>query len=184
MPAQPQDIIGFWRSAGPAKWFAKNANFDDVIRLKFEAVHHAAARGQYDDWCADPEGALALILLLDQFPRNLYRKSAHALATDPMALKVARQAVARGFDVQIEAGLRAFVYMPLEHSEDLEDQEACVQLMTRLEAETGDGEPLRYAMVHLDVIARFGRFPHRNPALARETTPAERAFLEDGGFSG
>ena len=94
MAATPQDVIGFWRSAGPEKWFAKSDRFDQAIALKFEPVHHAAARGEYDSWAATAEGALALLILLDQFPRNLYRGSAHAFATDPKALAIARAAVA------------------------------------------------------------------------------------------
>ena len=180
MAATAQDVIGFWRAAGPKKWFAKNQAFDEAIGLRFEPVHHAAARGAYDAWAQTPEGALALLLLLDQFPRNLYRESGHAFATDGKARAVAKAALAAGHDAQVEAQLRSFFYLPLEHSENLADQDDCV---ARCEA-LGDSETLRWAVLHRDVIARFGRFPHRNAALGRETSLEEQAFLDDGGFGG
>ena len=184
MAATPHDVIGFWRSAGPPQWFAAKPAFDDAIRLKFEPVHHAAARGAYDRWAESAEGALALLILLDQFPRNLYRHSAHAFATDPKARAVARAAVAEGFDRATEALLRRFFYLPFEHSEDLADQEAGVALCERLAKEAGDVDTLKWAKVHRDIIARFGRFPHRNPMLGRTTTAEEQAWLDDGGFAG
>ena len=184
MAAIPQDVIGFWRSAGPAQWFAAKRAFDEAIRLKYEAVHHAAARGSYDAWTASAEGALALLILLDQFPRNLYRRSAHAFATDPKARAIARAAIAEGFDRATEPLLRPFFYLPFEHSEDLRDQEAGVALCERLAAETGNVETLRWAKIHRDIIVRFGRFPHRNPMLGRATTADEQAFLDEGGFGG
>jgi uncharacterized protein (DUF924 family) len=180
MPALPADVIHFWRQAGPAKWFARNAAFDEAIRLKFEPTHHAAARGEYDAWAETAEGALALVILLDQFPRNLYRASPHAFATDPKARAIARRAVARGFDQEVAPELRGFFYLPFEHSEDPADQALCVELCRKL----GDPETLKWAELHEDIIRRFGRFPHRNPALARETTPEEQAFLDGGGFAG
>ena len=184
MPALPQDVVGYWRNAGPRRWFGKDPAFDDALRLRFEPVHFAAARGQYDDWIHEAEPALALILLLDQIPRNLFRDSGHAYATDGKARRMTRLALRRGFDLQVEPGLRQFVYMPLEHSEDPDDQADCVRLMQALCAETGDGEYLRYAEMHRDIIARFGRFPHRNAALGRESTPEELAYLSGGGFAG
>ncbi|MBI1406608.1 MAG: DUF924 family protein [Caulobacter sp.] len=184
MPAHPQDIIGFWTSAGPAKWFAKDHRFDEAIRLRFEPVHFAAARGQYDAWRETAEGSLALLLLLDQFPRNLFRDTAHAFATDSLARAITRQALARGFDQQTEPLLRRFFYLPLEHSEDLADQELCVSLCQGLMDDTGDAETLRYAVIHRDIIARFGRFPHRNAVFGREPTAEEQVFLEEGGFKG
>jgi uncharacterized protein (DUF924 family) len=184
LAAIPQDIIGYWREAGPRQWFAAKRAFDEAIRLKFEPVHHAAARGEYDAWTKTAEGCLALLILLDQFPRNLYRKSAHAFATDPKARAIARAAIAEGFDRQVEPLLRPFFYLPFEHSEDLADQEACVALCERLAQETGDEETLKWARLHLDIIVRFGRFPHRNPMLGRTTTDEEQAFLDEGGFAG
>jgi uncharacterized protein (DUF924 family) len=178
--AVPNDILGFWRSAGPRKWFAKSDAFDSAIRLKFEPVHHAAARGEYDGWAETADGALALILLLDQFPRNLYRGSAHAFATDPKARAIARTAIAAGHHRRVEPELRQFFLLPFEHSEDLADQDQAVALAEAL----GDPDTLRWARLHRDIIVRFGRFPHRCPCLGRETTAPEQAFLEEGGFKG
>jgi uncharacterized protein (DUF924 family) len=184
MLARPPDVLGFWTAAGPAKWFSRSEAFDSAIRLKFEPVHLSAARGQYDAWAAEPEGSLALIVLLDQFPRNLYRDSGHAFATDGKARAIAVAAIAAGHDRQVDPDLRPFFYLPLEHSESLTDQEACIGLFEKLQAETGDTDGLKWALLHRDIIARFGRFPHRNRALGRATTAAEQAFLDAGGFAG
>jgi uncharacterized protein (DUF924 family) len=178
--ASPNDILGFWRQAGPPKWYAKHSGFDDSIRLKFEPSHHRAACGDYDSWAATPEGALALLILLDQFPRNLYRGSAHAWATDPKARAIARAATSAGFHMQVEPVLRQFFVLPFEHSENLADQDYSLALA----AELGDEEILKWAKIHRDIIVRFGRFPHRNAALGRTTTADEQAFLDDGGFAG
>ncbi|HQT55599.1 MAG: DUF924 family protein [Phenylobacterium sp.] len=180
MPATPHDITGFWRTAGPKRWFAKNPNFDAAIQLKFEPVHYMAALGRHDAWMATAEGSLALLILLDQFPRNLWRGTGHAFATDGKARLIARHAVATGQDLEIEPLLRPFVYLPFEHSEDMADQDEAVRLCTAL----GDPETLRYAEMHRDIIQRFGRFPHRNVSLGRTTTPEEQAFLDEGGFAG
>lgn len=180
MAANPNDILHFWREAGPAKWFKKSDRFDAAIRLKFEPVHHAAARGQYDGWAQTAEGALALLLLLDQFPRNLYRGSGHAFATDGKARSTARAAVAAGFHLQTEPALQGFFVLPFTHAEDLADQDEGV----RLARELGEPGALKWAELHRDIIVRFGRFPHRNAALGRITTPNEQAFLDEGGFGG
>jgi uncharacterized protein (DUF924 family) len=180
LAATPHDVLTFWRHAGPRKWFGRDDRFDASIRLKFEPVHHAAARGEYDAWAETPEGALALLILLDQFPRNLYRGSPHAFATDGKARAIARAAAGRGWHLQVEPELRQFMLLPFEHSEDLADQNQGLEL-----AETiGDPEILKWIHIHRDIIVRFGRFPHRNPLLGRATTPAEQAFLDEGGFSG
>jgi uncharacterized protein (DUF924 family) len=178
--ATPNDILGFWRHAGPDKWYAKNRAFDEAIRLKFEPVHHRAARGEYDAWTATADGALALLILLDQFPRNLYRGSAHSWATDPKARAIARAAVEAGFHRQVEPPLRQFFVLPFEHSENLADQDFGLAVA----AELDDPEIVKWATIHRDIIARFGRFPHRNPALGRVTTADEQAFLDEGGFAG
>ena len=180
MTAHPNDVLGFWRSAGPQKWFKKVHAFDEAIRLKFEAVHLRAARGDYDAWAETAEGALALLILLDQFPRNLYRGSAHAFATDPKARVIARAAIEQGFDREVEPIVRNFFYLPFEHSEDLADQDYAIALMT----EAGHTDNLKWGVIHRDIIAKFGRFPHRNAAFGRVTTPEEQDFLEDGGFGG
>jgi len=184
MTAHPADIVTFWRQAGPGRWFKKSAAFDDAIRLKFEPTHHAAARGQYDAWSQTADGALALLILLDQFPRNLYRGSAHSYATDPLARHFARQAIAGGHDRATEPLLRGFFDLPFMHSEDLVDQDRAVALCEAMRRETGEPGNLEAAIEHRGIIARFGRFPHRNRALGRESTPEEQAFLDEGGFAG
>jgi len=184
MPAQPADVTTFWQSAGPERWFKKDAAFDDAVRLEFEPTHHAAARGEHDAWMATPDGALALLILLDQFPRNLYRGSGHAFATDPKARHIARAAMAAGHDRATDPALRNFFYLPFAHSEDLADQDEGVALCAAMEAETGLPDLIKWAQVHRDIIARFGRFPHRNAALGRDTTADEQAFLDEGGFAG
>ncbi|MGZ6040248.1 MAG: DUF924 family protein [Phenylobacterium sp.] len=180
MTAHPNDIVGFWLGAGPDKWFKKVIAFDEAIRLKFESTHHKAARSEYDAWADTADGALALLILLDQFPRNLYRNSAHSFATDPKARSIARAAVERGFDRQVDPRLRNFFYLPFEHSEDLADQDYGLALV----AEAGIEDDVKWASLHRDIIARFGRFPHRNHALGRVTTPDEQEFLDEGGFAG
>ena len=180
MPATPNDVLTFWKNAGPAQWYAAKPAFDDAIRLKFEGVHHAAARGEYDGWAVTAEGALALLIVLDQFPRNLFRKSAHAFATDPKARAIARAAVENGWHRQVEPQMRQFILLPFEHSEDLADQDHGLALAEEL----GDPEMLKWHRIHRDIIVRFGRFPHRNPMLGRTTTAEEQAFLDEGGFAG
>jgi uncharacterized protein (DUF924 family) len=180
VPAIPNDVLGFWRQAGPRKWFGRNAAFDESIRLKFEPVHHRAARSEYDAWAATAEGALALLILLDQFPRNLYRGSAHAFATDPKARAIARTAIETGFHGQVDRELAHFFILPFEHSEDLADQDFGLAVATELD----DPDVLKWVKIHRDIIARFGRFPHRNAAFGRVTTAPEQEFLDEGGFSG
>ncbi|HEY4030513.1 MAG TPA: DUF924 family protein [Caulobacteraceae bacterium] len=177
---KPADVVTFWMQAGPKAWFKKSEVFDAQIRQRFEALHFAASRGELDDWGQTPEGALALLLLLDQFPRNLFRGSPHAFATDPLARETARAAIARGFDTRVDAELRQFFYLPFEHSEHIEDQDRSVALC----AASGDAHLEKWAKLHRDIIARFGRFPHRNACLGRTTTEEESAFLKGGGFAG
>ena len=184
MTAKPQDVLGFWTAAGPDKWFVKSDAFDAAIRLKFEPVHLAAACGKYDGWAVEAEGALALMILLDQFPRNLFRDSGHAFATDGKARAITAAAVAAGHDKAVAAELRPFFYLPYEHSESLADQETGLVLFEALLKDTGDADNLKWALAHRDIIARFGRFPHRNRALGRATTAAEQVFLDEGGFAG
>ncbi|MFI4976726.1 MAG: DUF924 family protein [Caulobacterales bacterium] len=181
---QPADVVGFWRDAGPKRWFRKDDAFDADIGARFGAAHHAAARGEFDAWGDTALGSLALLILLDQFPRNLYRNSPHAFATDPLARRVAREAVRRGFDRAVEPQMRGFFYLPFEHSEDPADQALAVSLSEAEAAEVGDPDAAKWTHNHKDIIDRFGRFPHRNRVLGRDTTPEEQAFLDDGGFSG
>jgi len=172
-------IVAFWRDAGEDAWFTKNAEFDARFHDSFREMHFAAARRELDHWIDHPEGALALMILLDQFPRNCFRGTAHMFATDPLARYYARKALDAGHLDAVDGSLRVFFLLPFEHSEDIGDQLFSVE-QTALFAE----EYLKYAIEHRDIIERFGRFPHRNPALGRETTPEEKAFLEGGGFSG
>jgi uncharacterized protein (DUF924 family) len=173
------DVLSFWREAGPKRWFRKDEAFDAEFRSRFLRCHEAAAAGELDAWAGDASGALALLILLDQFPRNAFRGMACMFRTDEKAREIARAAVAAGFDMQLESELRNFFYLPFMHSENLADQDRAVELTRTL----GD-DPLRYAIVHRDIIARFGRFPHRNAALGRVTTPEEQRFLDEGGFAG
>lgn len=174
------DVIAFWKEAGPEKWFAADPAFDAEFARRFEAAHFAAARRELDGWLETPEGALALMILLDQFPRNCFRGTGHMFATDPLARYFADRAIAAGHDLALDEALRAFVYLPFEHSESLEDQERSVALFSANCPESF----LPYAIEHRDIITRFGRFPHRNRALGRETTAEEQQYLDDGGFAG
>ena len=174
------DVLAFWRAAGPKKWFTKNATFDAEIVARFLSTYEAAAAGKLLDWEASADGALALLIVLDQFPRNMFRGNARAFAADATARAVADRAIARGFDQETKSAERSFFYLPFEHSENLADQERCVTLARA----TGDADTLKWAELHADIIRRFGRFPHRNAVLGRATTAAEQEFLDDGGFSG
>jgi uncharacterized protein (DUF924 family) len=178
------EIVAFWREAGPRRWFRGGAAFDEEIRARFETAHLAASRGELADWAQEAEGTLALLILTDQFPRNLYRGSAHAFATDAMARRVAARAVEAGFDQAVEPLLRPFFYLPFEHSEDADDQARAVALFEALARDAGDRDSLKWARIHQDIIARFGRFPHRNRAFGRTCTPEEAEFLANGGFGG
>jgi len=173
------DCIAFWIEAGWEKWFTKDPDFDDRFRRKFLDLHFEAARREHDAWIETPEGALALMILLDQFPRNSFRGTGHMYATDPLARHCARKAIAAGHDRAFEEMARIFFYLPFSHSESLEDQTFAVACNSEI---GGDG--LKHAIGHRDIITRFGRFPHRNRILGRETTPEEQAFLDEGGFAG
>lgn len=175
----PDEVVRFWREAGEKAWFGKDDAFDAAFRARFLAAHEAAARGELDAWLEAPEGALALILLLDQFPRNAFRGTARMFATDAKAVAAADAAIARGHDLSIDAALRVFLYLPYEHAEDLALQERAIRLCTPLREDY-----LRFARLHEAIIRRFGRFPHRNEILGRPSTPEEIAFLDAGGFAG
>ena len=180
MTASAEAVLTFWREAGSKKWFEKDLGFDDAIRVRFLETYEAAAAGKLADWERTAEGALALVTVLDQFPRNMFRGEARAFATVAMARAVADRALALGFDQATDVTMRPFFYLPLMHSESPVDQDRCVRLYEAL----GDAEQLRYAREHRDVIKTFGRFPHRNRALGRTTTQAEREFLEADGAAG
>ena len=176
----PAEIVTFWREVGPKGWFEKDAVLDSEIRRRFLGAHEAAAAGKLTDWEQSAQGALALLILLDQFPRNMFRGQARAFATDPLARAITAGALVRGFDSQAPAEMRSFFYLPFEHSEDLADQERGIALYKA----AGDADGLKWAELHADIIRRFGRFPHRNAVLGRASTPEEQAFLDGGGFAG
>ena len=176
----PEDIVAFWRDAGPERWFKKDEEFDRVLTERFVDLRGQAADGALDGWTDRADGSLATILLLDQFSRNMFRGSAEAFAADPKARAIADSAVRKGHDRAFDTHLRCFFYLPFEHSESLADQDRSVALVHEL----GDAEYLKYALLHRVIIRRFGRFPHRNAVLGRHNSPAEEAFLADGGFAG
>jgi uncharacterized protein (DUF924 family) len=187
------DILGFW--FGPPsdpghtrpreRWFLKDPAFDAECARRFLGTHEKAAAGELRAWRDEPRGSLALLLLFDQFPRNIFRGTPRAFATDALAREVARHALARGHDVPLPPVWRWFFYLPFEHSEDLHDQRLSVSLFETLALRhPADGsEVLDYARRHLEIIERFGRFPHRNAILGRESTPEEIAFLQEPGSS-
>jgi uncharacterized protein (DUF924 family) len=172
-------VVAFWRAAGEERWFKKDEAFDRTFREQFAALHEEASRGRLSHWQETADGALALLLLLDQYPRNSFRGTAGMFATDALARDVAAAAIAKGFDRVVPEELQNFFYLPFEHSEDLADQDRCIELTTRLGPEL-----LKWAAAHRDIIQRFGRFPHRNKVLGRTTTVEEQRFLDDGGFGG
>jgi uncharacterized protein (DUF924 family) len=174
----PDDVLQFW-FADPARWWRKDPAFDAEIRTRFQDLHRAVARGAHEDWRATPRGALAYVVVLDQFSRNMYRDTAGMFAGDAQAVAAARAAVDRGDDRALADTERMFLYMPLMHSEQLADQERCVDLFRAL----GRSSELKYAEQHRDIVRRFGRFPHRNQLLGRASTPDEVEFLKQPGSS-
>ncbi len=187
-------ILSFWRASGPPKWFQGGEAFDEEVKVNLLPAYEQAASGALDHWREDAQGALARIILLDQVPRNVFRGTPKAFATDPLALAGAQDAIARGFDrdPQVEQAptLRSFFYLPLMHAEDVATQARCVALYEAWGDENGlyeawgDENGLNYARVHQEAIDRFGRFPHRNVILGRVMTPDEQAYLDGGGFTG
>ena len=175
--SEARALLAFWRQAGMSRWFRGGDAFDDECRERWQDAHFAASRREYDDWLADADGALALVLLLDQIPRNIYRGSGHAFATDGLARRYAIEAIKAGHDAHSAADLRGFFYLPFEHSESMADQHRSVELFAAL----GNDSMYEYALKHRAVIEQFGRFPHRNAALGRSSTPDELAWLDAGG---
>jgi len=182
-------VLDFWFGApgapeygkSRAVWFKKDDAFDAEIALRFGAAQRAAAAGRYDSWQTSPKGALALTVLLDQFPRNMYRGTPAAFACDSHAQRIARNAVARGFDRDLLPVERWFVYLPFEHAEDRASQCKSLQLFATLRNDPGSAGNMDYARRHYEIVARFGRFPHRNAILGRESTPEEIEFLKQPG---
>jgi uncharacterized protein (DUF924 family) len=184
-----QQILDFWfgeqgsaeHGAARELWFRKDAAVDAEIRRRFGAAVETALAGGHADWTAMPQGALARILLLDQFTRNIYRDTAGAFAGDALALQTADAAVARGDDAALIAVERWFLYMPFEHAESLAAQQRSLELFARLRDDSGLAAPLEWAEKHAAIVRRFGRYPHRNAVLGRESTPEELAFLAQKG---
>jgi len=178
-PASAIEVVDFWREAGPALWFAKDSGFDRRFRERFSQSYTRAARGELDDWSGTATGSLALLILLDQYPRNAFRGTPAMYATDALARHAAGRAVEAGQLDAIEPALRTFVILPFAHSETLQDQELSVRLATRL----GEDDR-RHAEHHRDIVRRFGRFPHRNAILGRPSSQAEVRYLAEGGYQG
>jgi len=176
----PGNIVSFWMEAGPTRWFTRDAAFDGALAVRFGAALKEARLGAFDHWGETPEGALGLIILLDQVSRNIHRASPLAFAADARALALAKKCVARGFHQKLPPPRAMWLLMPFEHAEDLDAQRRCLALFATM----GMPEMVYYAQVHLDIIAKFGRFPHRNPILGRKSSPQELAFLKAGGFAG
>ncbi|MEO8386609.1 MAG: DUF924 family protein [Betaproteobacteria bacterium] len=183
----PRQILAFWFGESDeygksrAQWFKKDAIFDAEIRALFLSTYEAAAAGQLSDWKNEAESCLALIVVLDQFPRNMFRGNARAFASDALAREATHHALQQGFDRDMKPVERQFVYLPLEHSESLEDQEQCLKLMLALSDFPETRDLHIWAEKHLVIIRRFGRFPHRNATLTRESTAEEIAFLKEPG---
>lgn len=178
-----REVLAFWfEESSPAQWFQKNDAFDTDIKERFYVTYEMAASGLCEDWKKDADGCLALCLVLDQFPRNMFRNDSRAFETDSAALLVAKEAIHKGFDQILTPVKRRFLYLPFEHSEDLQNQKRSVELFKSMK----DSDPLgyEYALRHKDVIEKYGRFPHRNKVLCRDNTPAEEEYLKapDAGF--
>lgn len=173
-------VVDFWMLAGPERWFTRDAAFDGALAVRFGGALKQARLGAFDHWGETPDGALGLVILLDQVSRNTNRGSPLAFAGDAKALTLAKASVGRGYHQKLVPPLAMWLLMPFEHAEDLDAQNRCVALFGTL----GLHEMVTYAQMHLDIIARFGRFPHRNAVLGRTSTAQEIAFLQSGGFAG
>ena len=178
--AEPGEVVTFWIGQAEKTWFTADPAFDAKVRSRFGEHVERAKSGAFDHWAESPVGALALVILLDQMTRNMYRDSPEMFAADGKALAVAKRAIERGFDRELSKNERRWLYMPFMHSEELADQERSIELF----AEADLSESIAFAVDHADIIRRFGRFPHRNAILGRLTTPEEAAFLAGGGFAG
>ncbi len=175
------DVLDYWSQIGNKGWWVKNPQVDAEIHAKFGKLHADACQGKLDEWADTPDGALALIIVLDQFSRNMFRSDSRCFTHDAKSLEIAKTALEKGFDKKAQEDLRFFFYLPFEHSENIEDQNKSVELF---EAYNGSPDFMKAALEHQDIIARFGRFPHRNKMLGRETTPEEQAYLDGDGFKG
>jgi uncharacterized protein (DUF924 family) len=189
-PAKAEEVLDFWfgREGEPGygefreAWFRKDPEFDELVRNRFQDLHEEAAMGGLDDWKQEARSCLALVILLDQFPRNMFRGDPRSYATDRKAQEIAEYAVDRALDRELPAFQRMFLYMPFMHSENLGHQRRSVELF-RILAGEDEGDSSSYAVRHMEIIERFGRFPHRNEVLGRRTTPEEAEFLTQPGSS-
>ncbi len=182
---EAREVLRFWLGDSPGMrrrmWFEKDPSFDATLRARFLRAYTAAAAGTLAAWSGDARGALALIVLTDQLPRNMFRGTAQAFATDPLALESAKRVVASGWDTQLSPVERMFVYLPYEHSEVVEDQEISLQLFATLGGFPETADLPDYARRHWEIVKRFGRFPHRNAILGRANTAEEAEFLKQPG---
>lgn len=172
-------VLDFWFAAGPKKWFTKEDDFDAEIRTAFLPLHQQAVEGNLDDWADTAHGTLALIIVFDQFSRNLFRNSPDAFAADEKALGLSLKMIKKRQDIEFPQDVRSWIYMPFMHSENLGMQEQCIELFSAV----GNEDNTRFAIIHRDIIKKYGRFPHRNAVLGRTSSAAELKFLADGGFS-
>jgi uncharacterized protein (DUF924 family) len=181
MDPTARELLDYWLGLGPEAWYRGGEALDQGIRDRWGALWEKARAGGLTQWRAAPDSCLALLILLDQFPRNMFRGTRRAYRTDPAAVMVADRAIERGHDKAVEPALRRFFYLPFMHSEELAEQERSVALNEAL----GDEDSIKWARHHRDIVVRFGRFPHRNAILGRESTPEEVAFLaEEDAFRG
>ena len=191
MPSRAGEVLDFWfgREGDPEygqfrdEWFRKDPDFDARVTEQFADLYEEAAAGSLDGWHDDAASCLALVIVLDQFPRNMFRGDGRTHAEDDRALAASRYAVEHALDRELPAFQRMFLYMPFMHSENVEDQRRSVELFERLAGEEGAPDVVSYAVAHRDIVERFGRFPHRNEILGRETTPEEAIFLTEEGSS-
>jgi uncharacterized protein (DUF924 family) len=191
VPSRSDDVLDFWfgREGEPgygefrAEWFRKDPAFDAEVTERFASLYEEAAAGDLDGWRDDARSCLALVILLDQFPRNMFRGDGRTHATDGKALETSKYSVEHALDRELPAFQRMFLYMPFMHSESVEDQHRSVELFERLAGEEGAPDVVSYAVAHRDIVEQFGRFPHRNEILGRETTPEEAVFLTKEGYS-
>jgi uncharacterized protein (DUF924 family) len=191
VPSSPAEVLDFWfgREGEPGygefreEWFRKDEAFDREVTDRFGDLYERAAAGELDAWQAEAEGCLALVIVLDQFPRNMFRGDARTYATDDKALATAKQAVERALDRELPGFQKMFLYMPFMHAESVEDQRRSVELFEGLAAEAGGPDVREFAAGHRNIVERFGRFPHRNAILGRKTTPEEAEFLTQPGSS-
>lgn len=183
MSEQALELLETWWAIGEQGWYAQSDETDAMLKERFGALVQDARAGKLDAWKQAPHTALALMLLLDQLPRNIFRGTAEAFASDHQAVELANHARANRFDMAYHGAARGFFYMPYMHCEEIEAQDMCCDIFRVMAKQSGNTEMYYYALMHMDAIRRFGRFPHRNAMLGRTTTQEEQAYMDSGGFS-